>query len=535
MPQPSAPPPVAPRLAFEHALLTDEAGRIVSVVEGAVPEDISALPRAPAPAAVSLARHIGMAGLLPPRAASLRELVGGHLLSVAGDRAILHAQYAEPPPRDQAMLLLRAVLDLESAYAAHLGDPASPDSIYSAVRGRIARVFSGASRVAMGPPAAVRVFVHASIEPRGPGVLAVLRIRNFTRAPVRGVSVAFASPKDFLRPAALYGTGAAVDTSAVRLLEELKPGEKVLELRLEPQEPRTGPLQLTLKGPDGREVPARPLTVAVKFPRVEAPRPDAVLLSRQLAMREEDPRDVFRLRFTRAVAPAFAFERVQEAVARERPMKLMEFSAPAPSYHEAWYLGTIAPAGAPLLVEVAVRGPGRLIEIRVATRALDDLLGVKAEYRRRVRELLSERFMGKRAVVQRSDTLPPSVEESAPHLHSTLLLKHLEGEISAGELWRELRRTATGGSGEGWQFVAPFADELMEAPQAKTGARRPPRPPRLGGKQAQEELLGGIADSFNKLIAPIVLAQTARMVRTGARLKTGLDRAAEAEAEAAED
>jgi hypothetical protein len=521
------------RFPFEHALLTDESGRIVAAFAG---EFRGGGAPAPSPAAVSLAGRIAVDGLLAPRSAAIHDTLGGFLLSVAGDRCEIHALYPERPDAEQGLSLLRSILDLEAAHAVHLASPSASPSVYASVPTRVARVFATSAPANVKPPGPARVFVHATMEPRGPGVLILLRVRNFTREPVRGISIAFGSPRDFLRPSALYGTGAAVDTSAVHLMEDLEPGEKLLELRLEPQEPHTGPFSVVLRGPDGLEVPARPIGVAIAFPKLSRPQTDPIMLARQVVMREEDPRDVFRLRFTRAVSPEFAFERAKEAVARELPLKMMEYSSRAPAYHEAWFLSTVAPSRAPLLVEVAVRGPGRLIEIRAATPSLGDLLGVKAEYRRRIRELLSERFMGKKVMVQRSEALPPSLEEAAPHLHSTLLLRHLQGEIGAGELWHEIRRTATGGSGEGWQFVAPYADELGPLEDKHEGGdQRAFRPPHLVGMQSERDLAGGIEDSFQRIMAPIVLAQTARMGKPGARLRTGLDRDSEAEAEAAED
>ncbi len=519
----------ASALPFAHAIFTNEAGRILSVFDGASP-DRGAQPLPPS--ALSVAARIGADGLMPPRSRVSHELVGGPMVSVSGDYAFLHATFEGAPPEGEEVRLLRAVLDLETAYAAHLEKVGAPPSIFAGARARVEQVYRANVRGTLSPPSAGRVFVHASIEPRGPGILVLLRLRNFTREPVHGVSVSFASPKDFLRAAALYGTGAAVDLATVHLVEPLEPGEKLLELRLEPQEPREGPLQLALHLPNGTQVPARPLRISVKMPHLQAPRADPSMLAQQVAPSDGDPRDVFRLRYTRAVSPDFAFERVKEAVARERPLKLMEFSAPAPAYHEAWYLAKVAPSGYPMLIEVAVRGPGRLIEVRAATKSLPDLLGVKAEYRRRIRELLSERFMGKRVVVQRSDALSPSFEEAAPYLHSTLLLKHMQGEIGATELWHEMRRTATGGSGEGWQFVAPYADELLDG--IGEGGKKA-RAPRLTGLQAQQELLEGVAETFTRIMSPIALEQTARMGRPGARLRSGLDRGAEAEAEAAED
>jgi hypothetical protein len=521
------------RLPFEHALLTDESGRIVSAFAG---EFTATNATGPSPSAVSLASRIALDGLLAPRSFVIHDTLGGCLLSVAGDRSEIHALYAQQPAPDQGLTLLRAIFDVEAAHAVHLASPTANPSVYASVPTRVARIFATNAPGSLKPPGAARVFVHATLEPRGPGVLVLLRVRNFTPEPVRGISIAFASPKEFLRPSALYGTGAAVDTSAVHLMEDLEPGEKLLELRLEPQEPHTGPFSVSLRGPGGLDVPARPMVVAVAFPKLSPPQKDPMMLAQQVVMREDDPRDVFRLRFTRAVSTEFAFERVKEAVARELPLKMMEYSSPAPAYHEAWFLSTVAPSQAPLLVEVAVRGPGRLIEVRAATRSLDDLLGVKAEYRRRIRELLSERFMGKKVMVLRSDALPPSIEEATPHLHSTLLLRHLQGEIGAGELWHEIRRTATGGSGEGWQFVAPFADELGPLEDKSDGGdHKALRPAHLVGMQSQRDLAGGIEESFQRIMAPIVLAQTARMGKPGARLRTGLDRESEAEAEAAED
>ena len=521
--------PVATALPFSHAIFTNEAGRILSVFNGATPEGG---PQPLPPAALSMAGRIGADGLMPPRCVAAHDLLGGPMVSVSGDCAFLHATFEGAAPEGEPLRLLRAVLDLESAYAVHFGDVGAPPATFTGARARVEQVYRTSARAPLSAPSAARVFVHASIEPRGPGILVLLRLRNFTPEAVNGVSVSFTSPKEFLRAAALYGTGAAVDLAAVHLLEPLEPGEKLLELRLEPQEPREGPLTLALRLANGSQIPARPLRIVVKMPHLKAPPADPVMLARQVAPGDDDPRDVFRLRYTRAVSPDFAFERVKEAVARERPLKLMEFSAPAPAYHEAWYLANVAPSGHPMLIEVAVRGPGRLIEVRAVTKTLGDLLGVKAEYRRRIRELLSERFMGKRVVVQRSDQLAPSLEEAAPYLHSTLLLKHMQGEIGAAELWHEMRRTATGGSGEGWQFVAPYADELLDGigDGGKTA-----RLPRLTGLQAQQELLEGVGETFTRIMSPIALEQTSRMGRPGARLRSGLDRGAEAEAEAAED
>lgn len=523
------PSTAAAAFPFEHMIIADPTGRILAAVLGKASGDTARpLPQA----AVSLAERIGADGLMPPRSFGLREIIGGHLLSVAGDVVCAHAVYAQAPPASETMNLLRVVLDFEAAYAAHLVDPKAAAATFSAARARAERVYRAKNLPALDAPVPVRLFVHATVEPRGPGIMVLLRLRNFTREPVSGVAVSFQSAKDFVRPAALYGTGASVDLAAVQLLEPLPPGEKLLELRLEPQEPRDGPLRLSLTAPGFPEAPCRPLQLEVRLPVLRPPNTDFVMLARKVALDDADPRDVFRLRYTRAVSAEFAFERVKEAVTRERPLQLMEFSSPAPAYHEAWYLASVAPKGEPMLVEVAVRGPGRLIEVRVATKRLADLLGVKAEYRRRIRELLSERFMGKRVVVQRTEALSPSIDEAAPHLHAALLLKHLQGEIGAAELWHEMRRTATGGSGEGWQFVAPYAQEMMDEIEGPGKARRPPR---LSAEQAQQELLGGVSDMFTRLMSPIALEQTARMDRPGARLRTGLDRGAEAEAEAAED
>jgi len=445
--------PEGTRLPFRFACIMDGAGRALVAFHGEAPPDGS--PVAP-PQAVSLASWISAEGLLPPRGAVGRAVIEGHLLSVAGDRVVLHLLGNSPAALEDAARALRAVRDFEEGYKAHLGEAGADPAVFSAAPSRIERAFRAPLPFKHERPVPSRLFVHATLDPRGPGILVALRLRNFTRENVRGVSVAFSSPKDFLRPAALFGTGAAVGASAVHLQDALEPGERLLELRLEPQEPRTGPLTLALRAPDGLEVAARALTVRVEMPKVVPPDEDPVFMAKHVMLREGDARDIWRLRFTRAVDPAFAFERAKEVVERERPLKLLEFASQAPTYHEAWYLGRIKPSGAPLLVEVAVRGAGRIVEFRAATDGQADLLGIKAEYRRRLRELLSEKFMGKKVIVQRSEALPPSLEETPPHLHSALLMRHLQGELGAEELWRELRRTATGGSGEGWQHVAGF-------------------------------------------------------------------------------
>ncbi len=519
--------PESPTLPFRYVCVTDGAGRFLVAYHARPPADGS--PAAP-PQSLVLASRISAEGLLPPRGAVGRPVIEGHLLSVAGDRVVLHLLYEGPPPPDDAARALRAVRDFEDAYKAHLGAAPGDSQVFSAAPSRLARAFREPLPFKPERPVSSRLFVHATLEPRGPGVLLLLRLRNFTRESARGVSVTFESPKDFLRPAALYGTGAAVGASAVHLMEALEPGEKLIELRLEPQEPRTGPLTFALRASNGWEVKARTIEVKVELPKIVRPDEDPLWLARHVMLREGDARDIWRLRFTRAVDPAFAFERAKEVVERERLLKLLEFAAQAPAYHEAWYLGRIKPSAAPLLIEVAVRGPGRIVEFRAATDAQADLLGIKAEYRRRLRELLSEKFMGKKVIVQRSEALPPSLDETPPHLHSALLMRHLQGEIGADELWRELRRTATGGSGEGWQHVAAFGDALgpPKAPADGRGAREVS----LAGEHAENEAVAGLFETYTRLMAPIVLAQTARMVRTGARLRTGMDSSAEAEAEA---
>lgn len=518
-----------PPLPFRHVIVTDPSGRIL--VAYAVRPLAMGTPASP-PQCLALASGISSEGLLPPRGAVARPVIDGHLLSVAGDRVVLHLLYESPPPPDDAAHALRAVLDFEEAYKTHLGAARADSGVFSAAAPRLSRSFREPLPFRAERPVSSRLFVHATVEPRGPGVLLVLRLRNFTRESARGVSVTFQSPKDFLRPAALYGTGAAVGASAVHLLEALEPGEKLIELRLEPQEPHTGPLTLALRAANGWSVPARAIEVKVEVPKIVAPDDDPAFMAGHVMLREGEARDIWRLRFTRAVDPAFAFERAKEVVERERPLKLLEFSAPWPAYHEAWYLGRIKPSGAPVLVEVAVRGPGRIVEFRVATDAQADLLGIKAEYRRRLRELLSEKFMGRKAIVQRSQALPPSLEETAPHMHSALLMRHLQGEIGAEELWHELRRTATGGSGEGWQHVAAFGEALGPLKGGEPAAVA--RGVSLAGMHAEKEAIAGLFETYTRLMAPVVLAQTARMVRTGARLRTGMDSSAEAEAEAAD-
>lgn len=490
------------------------------------PTSLGTLP----PALLGEARLIVAEGLLPPQTSIVRPSQLGAIVAVAGDFAYIFATAERLNDELAQRQANGALLAFEDAFKAQLSPFAGDRSAFVSAPGVLAKGFAWGARAPLPPRPSV--FVHPAIDPSAPGVFVRLSIRNAGEEPARNVALRFASYRDFLRPSALYGDGAVLDGSVIRLEEPLRPGVKTLELRLEPQEPLSSPLTLELVQPGARgerkSTPARPLRVEVTLPRFSAPmylRPKEV---RAFLVRPGLARDVWRVRFTKAVTPAFAFERAQEAVGRERPTQLLRFASEDPEFFESWHLAQIKGTDRHVVVESAVRGGARLIEFRVATERPDELLGIKAEYRRRMRELLSERFMGRRARVQHSESISTDDARDIPQLHSSLLMRHLQGEIEAGDLKIELQRTASAGGGEGWEFVAgAFAEAAQEAGEEAPAS--PARPPRMATRSASGDFDSELLDGFTRLLAPDVLVQSVQMARAGPRLRRGLDRAAETE------
>jgi len=513
--------PLQVRAPFARAVLASEGGEVIASVAPSweverTPPDGNAL--------ASAVRQAAVEGLLPQR--SRLDLDAGRALVLSGDETYLGLSFESPPQESTVRAMLGGLLSTEDIFKAYLRPYLASPKTFLAV-GRALQLGFGSTVPAVARP---EVFVHATVHRRGPSLVVRLRLRNALDAPARGVIVRFNSARDFLRPTALFGSEAQLHGTTIHLLSPLAPGLREFQLRLEPQRPWSSPLTFDITYTDAKGndhvVAARPLGIEVQFPGLAKYETRGTESTRALLARDDLARSLWRVRFTRAVTPEFAFARAMEALEREHPVKLLEYRGEDPPYFEAWYLAATKEGARPVIMETTVRGTLRTMEFRLAAQRPEDVLGVKAEVYRRLRELLSERFMGRQTPPGRSEARPLEERREAPQLHSNLMMRHLQGELRAEELSRELLRTA---------FLGVSAREDRAAGAAPSATSRSPRPPRvlaghfLAPLSAGDDLEAGLLDAFVRVLAPVVLVQTTKLVAPSARTRTGSDFGAETE------
>lgn len=488
--------PEAPAGDFSQIFIVDEAGAFLCGADpGFRPSAESAVPAN----ARHAAAHLAVDGTAPPRSSRRLPLPEGELLVVAGDACLLGvllARAAGPADESRAMA---TVLAFESSNAHHLSAEAPRDATWanaaaSTIRGAWTSPFASLPE----RPPATPVFAHAVGRPEGASYMVRLTLHNEGALPARRVEVRFASPSEFLRPAAVYGEGAILGGSTLRLLEPLEPGVRSIDVHFLPVAAKRGPLAITLdyttlKGEVVR-VPARRVAVAIDRPPLAAPRdaePEGV---KAFLRRPELVRDGWRIYVRPHVSARFAFDRAKEAIERDGPLKVMEFSSVHPAHFEAWYYGQVKGADRPVFVEVSVHARSRVMEVRAATEDPRELIGAVAEYRRRLRELLSERFMRHAGRVVLIDAVPQKIEDAPPQLHAVLLLRHLEGEITAQELEDELRRAVLREGDDALGLLEGY-DLGREAGDVTAAAENGG-----SGKSADFELIPGLLEGWRPIV-----------------------------------
>jgi hypothetical protein len=488
---------------FAVIFLVDEAGAFLCAAgpsfrpaaAGAVPAN-----------ARHAAAHFAIDGTLPPRSARRLALREGELVAVAGDACVLGVLLSRPAAPADESRAMAAVLAFEASNAHHLSAAEPRDETWANGAAATLKAAWSAPFVTLpGRPPATDVYAHAVAVPRGASLTLQLSLRNESALPARRVKVRFASPRSFLRPAAVYGEGAILGGATLRLLEPLEPGVREFAVHFIPVEARRGPLAVTMTYTTARgqvvSVPARRVSVHIDAPPLAAPveaNPEAL---KSFLRRRELARDGWRIYVRPHVTAQFAFERAKEAIERDRPLKVLEFASVHPAHFEAWYLAHVKGAGRPVFVEISVHARSRILEIRAATELGEDLIGAVAEYRRRLHELLSDRFMRSSGRVVLIDAAPLSQKDAPPELHAALLLRHMEGEISAQELEDELRRAVLREGDDALGLLEAYdgnhpPDHL---PGAKDGT---PGGAHGGGRSFEFEFLPGLLESWR----PIVMA-----------------------------
>lgn len=505
---------------FDLMFLVDEAGAFLCAADA---EFLPAGGKAVPTNARHAAAHLAVDGTAPPRSSRRLPLPEGELLVVAGDACLLGVLLSRPAgPADESRAMA-TVLAFEADNAHHLSAEAPRDETWSNAAAATLRTAWTAPFASLpSRPPSTPVFAHAVGRPEGASYMVRLTLHNEGPLPARRVEVRFASPNEFLRPAAVYGEGAILGGSTLRLLEPLEPGVRAFDVHFLPVEAKRGPLAITLSYMSARgevvEVPARRVAVAIDRPALAAPPssdPDAV---KAFLRRQEVARDGWRIYVRPHVTARFAFERAKEVIERDGPVKVMEFSSVHPAHFEAWYYGHVKGSDRPVFVEASVHARSRVLEIRAATEDSHELIGAVAEYRRRLRELLSERFMQRSGRVVLIDAAPPRIEDAPPLLHAALLLRHLEGEITAQELEDELRRAVLREGDDALGLLEGY-DRGLEAgdgtAMAENGA---------AGKSAEFELIPGMLDVWRPIVVRFASDETLDAPGPVARRRREYDR-----------
>ncbi len=488
---------------FAVMFLVDEAGAFLCAAGPSFrPAAESAVPAN----ARHAAAHFAVDGTLPPRSVRRLALTEGELVAVAGDACVLGVLLSRPAAPADESRAMATVLAFEASNAHHLSAAEPRDKTWAnGAAATLKAAWSVPFVTLPGRPPAPDVYAHAVAVPRGASLTLQLSLHNESALPARRVEVRFASPRSFLRPAAVYGDGAILGGSTLRLLEPLEPGVREFAVHFIPVEARRGPLAVVMSYTTARghvvSVPARRVSVHIASPRLGAPAEADPEALKSFLRRRDLARDGWRIYVRPHVTAQFAFERAKEAIERDRPLKVLEFASVHPAHFEAWYLAHVKGADRPVFVEVSVHARSRVLEIRAATEDDRELLGAVAEYRRRLHELLSDRFMRSSGRVVLIDAAPLRQEDAPPELHAALLLRHMEGEISAQELEDELRRA-----------VLREGDDALGLLEAYEGIHAPDHPPgedgaapagaNVGGQSLEFELLPGLLESWR----PIVMA-----------------------------
>jgi len=511
--------------AFGLMFLVDEAGAFLC---GVGPE-FRPLGASSVPAnARHAAARFAVDGTAPPRSLRRLPLPEGVLVVVAGDACLLGLLLARPADPSDESRAMAAVLAFEEANAHHLSAEAPRDSTWAnAAAASLRAAWNAPVANLPGRPPATAVYAHAVGTPRGASLMVRLSLHNESALPARRVEVRFASPRDFLRPAAVYGEGAILGGSTLRLLEPLERGVATLDVHFLPVEARQGPLAITMEYTTASgnvvQVPARRVPVRIEPPALGAPGDASPEPVKAFLRRRDVARDGWRIYVRPHVSARFAFERAKEAIERDGPVKVMEHAAAHPSHFEAWYFAQVKGGGRPFFVEVSVHARSRVLEVRAATVDERELLGAVAEYRRRLRELLSDRFMRRSGRVVLVDASPPRPEDAPPELHAALLLRHLEGEISAQELEDELRRAAMREGDDALGLLEAYDRGEEDAPGA-AAAGFPGN-----GKSAEFESIPGLLDVWKPIVVRFATDEALDAPGPVARRRREYDRSSDME------
>jgi hypothetical protein len=243
------------------------------------------------------------------------------------------------------------------------------------------------------------------------------------------------------------------------------------------------------------QVPARRVAVAIDQPTLATPAVSDAQAIKDFLRDRTLARDGWRMYVRPHVSARFAFERAKEAVQRDGLVKVLEVETLHPSHFEAWYFGQVKGTDRCLFVEASVHARSRVLELRAATPEERELIGAVAEYRRRLRELLSERFMRHTGRVVLVDAAAQRMEDAPPQLHAALLLRHLEGEITAQELEDELRRGLMREGDDALGLLEGYARGQETANGEGAAAEAAPT-----GHSADFELIPGLLETWRPIV-----------------------------------
>ncbi len=483
---------------FECLFILDEAGAFLC----GVGPDFRPLRSSAVPTnARHAAAHFAIDGTAPPRSARRLPLPEGELLTVAGDSCLIGVLLMRSAAASDESRAMAAVLGFESSNAHHLSAEAPRDATWAnAAASALRTAWSAPPGLLPSRPPAAPVYASASGRAQGASLMVRLSLHNEGALPARRVEVQFDSPHEFLRPAAVYGDGAILGGSTLRLLDPLERGVRNLDVHFLPVEARHGPLAITMRYTTASgstvQVPARRITVGIDRPALGAPASPDPEGIKAFLRRDDLARDGWRIYVRPHVSARFAFDRAKEAMERDGLLKVMEFASVHPAHFEAWYCGQVKGTDRPLFVEVSVHARSRVLEVRAATPEPKDLIGAVAEYRRRMRELLSERFMRGGGRVVLIDAKPQRLEDAPPELHAALLLRHLEGEISDHELEDELRRAVLREGDDALGLLEGYERGIEAAAAAGASAAEAS----ANGKSAEFELFPGLLETWRPIV-----------------------------------
>ncbi len=465
------------------------------------------------PAVLSAARRVSGEGRLPPRVPVVSAEAGIHIVSVLGDQVSVHAAAAAPPGHSEARAAAAVLREFEAdhgtAVAAVSGDLTRLVQARGSVRRGLQRPTESITLAS--PP---EVFIHWKLGTLGGRVTAEMNFHNVTTRPLAGVAAPLKATGDFLRPIAVFGQEVELFGMEVRLLSPLEPGSRTVVVHFEPQQARvgllTGEVTFRDRGEAPRKTAARPLRVDASLRPLGPPVLRRPAEAAYAVERDARVGDAWRFSWPAVVSEAFAFERAKEAVARDRCLRLLEVTLEDPMVFEAWYVGEFPKAGRGVVVEVCAWGDSRLLDVRVGASAEADLVGALAEYRRRVRELLSERFMGVQ-VTAAARPVPASRRGAPPPaLHAPLLLRQMTGRASAPQIAGALAGQRAWDRYAGVDLVSEWEevmDDEQEQPAHLQPGRKAPDVPSGAPAESDYEFLPGLLAAYHRVLAPEVRAR----------------------------